>query len=177
MSRIGKLPITLPQGITVDLSDGHIKISGSLGDLTLPIPGGIKVEKKEQQIFITRTSEEKKVRSLHGLIRSLIYNMVVGVSQGFTKELELVGVGYKAELRSNSLVMSIGYSHPVTVEAPDSITFEIEKNVIRVKGIDKQLVGQVSANIRKYRKPEPYKGTGIKYLGERILRKAGKSAK
>ena len=178
MSRIGKLPVSIPSGVDINLQDGEIVVKGKLGQLSQQVPDGISVAIEDNQVTVTRSSDSKNHRSLHGLIRSLIANMVMGVSDGFTKTMELNGVGYRAQVQGKKLVMSLGFSHPVEIEAPEGITFEVENNTtLHVKGHDKQQVGQVSANIRKLRKPEPYKGKGIKYIDEIIRRKAGKAAK
>jgi large subunit ribosomal protein L6 len=169
MSRIGKAPITVPSGVTV---------KGPKGSLSRDIPGEIVVRKEESTILVERPNDERINRSLHGLSRTLVNNMVIGVTDGFTKELEIVGVGYRAEAQGANLRLALGFSHPVVVPAPDGISFEIPVQTrVIVKGIDKELVGQVAANIRSIRKPEPYKGKGVRYLNERILRKAGKTGK
>ncbi len=179
MSRIGKAPIPVPSGVDVSFEGRTIKIKGPQGELFRTLPGEIEVSKQEDTLVVTRPNDERNSRALHGLVRSLVNNMVVGVTQGFVKELEIVGVGYRATAKGpNQLELALGFSHPVAVEAPEGVTFEVPQPTrISVKGIDKEQVGQVAANIRKIRKPEPYKGKGVRYAGERVLRKAGKAAK
>ena len=179
MSRIGKQPITVPSGVDVTIAGAHVTVKGPKGQLEHEIIGGVTIERDGDAIVVTRADDSRTNRSLHGLQRSLINNMVVGVSEGFTKELEIVGVGYRAAAQgSDGIELALGFSHPVRVKAPEGITFEVPQPTrIIVRGHDKQLVGQVAADIRKIRKPEPYKGKGVRYAGERIVRKAGKSAK
>jgi large subunit ribosomal protein L6 len=179
MSRIGKKPITVPSGVDVTISGSHIAVKGPKGQLEMDAPEDITVAREGDDIVVTRPDDERSHRALHGLTRSLVNNMVLGVSEGFTRDLEIVGVGYRALAQGQDKIeLQVGYSHPVPVKAPDGITFEVPApNRVTVKGIDKQLVGQVAADIRKIRKPEPYKGKGIRYSDERVLRKAGKSAK
>ncbi len=179
MSRIGKAPITVPSGVSVEVADGVVTVSGPKGTLTQTIPGAITVAVDGDVVTVDRPDDSRENRSLHGLTRSLIANMVVGVSQGYSKTLEIQGVGYRAQAKGpRTLELALGFSHPVSVEAPEGIEFEVPTNTqIIVKGIDKQMVGQVAADIRRWRKPEPYKGKGIRYAGERIVRKAGKAAK
>ena len=179
MSRIGKNPIPVPSGVEVSIVDRHITVKGSQGTLERDLPGDIEVAQEESQLLVTRPNDERQNRALHGLIRSLVNNMVVGVSDGFKKELDIVGVGYRATAQGpNKIELALGFSHPVFVDAPAGITFEVPQPTrIVVKGIDKELVGQVAANIRKIRKPEPYKGKGVRYLNEVVRRKAGKAAK
>jgi large subunit ribosomal protein L6 len=178
MSRIGKAPITVPSGVDVTISGRTVTVKGPKGSLSREIPGEIVVRKEESTILVERPNDERINRSLHGLSRTLVNNMVIGVTDGFTKELEIVGVGYRAEAQGANLRLALGFSHPVVVPAPDGISFEIPVQTrVIVKGIDKELVGQVAANIRSIRKPEPYKGKGVRYLNERILRKAGKTGK
>jgi large subunit ribosomal protein L6 len=178
MSRIGKAPIAIPSGVDVTISGQHVTVKGPKGTLSRTIPGEIVVRKEESTLLVERPNDERQNRSLHGLSRTLVSNMVIGVTDGFTKELEIVGVGYRAEAQGANLRLALGFSHPVNVPAPDGITFEIPVQTrVIVKGIDKELVGQVAANIRSIRKPEPYKGKGVRYAGERILRKAGKTGK
>jgi large subunit ribosomal protein L6 len=179
MSRIGKNPIPVPSGVEVSIVDRHITVKGSQGTLERDIPGDIQIAQEESNLVVTRPDDARQNRALHGLTRSLVNNMVIGVSAGFTKELDIVGVGYRATAQGpNKIELALGFSHPVHVDAPAGITFEVPAPTkIVVKGIDKELVGQVAANIRKIRKPEPYKGKGIRYAGERILRKAGKAGK
>jgi len=179
MSRIGKQPIAVPSGVDVTLDGARVTVRGPKGQLEHEIVGDIRVEREGDTLVVTRADDSRTSRSLHGLQRTLISNMVVGVSEGFAKELEIVGVGYRAQAQGpNSIELALGFSHPVRVDAPEGVTFEVPQPTrIVVRGSDKQLVGQVAADIRKIRKPEPYKGKGIRYAGERILRKAGKSAK
>lgn len=178
MSRIGKAPITVPNGVEVSIAGRTVTVKGPKGTLSRDIPGEIIVRKEENTILVERPNDERQNRSLHGLSRTLVNNMVVGVTDGFAKELEIVGVGYRAEAQGENLRLALGFSHPVIVPAPAGISFEIPAQTrVIVKGIDKELVGQVAANIRSIRKPEPYKGKGVRYLGERILRKAGKTGK
>ena len=178
MSRIGKAPITVPSGVDVTISGRTVTVKGPKGSLSRDIPGEIVVRKEESTILVERPNDERLNRSLHGLSRTLVNNMVIGVTEGFTKELEIVGVGYRAEAQGENLRLALGFSHPVVVPAPAGISFEIPVQTrVIVKGIDKELVGQVAANIRSIRKPEPYKGKGVRYLDERILRKAGKTGK
>jgi large subunit ribosomal protein L6 len=176
MSRIGYAPIELPSGVEVTIGDGVVEVKGPKGDLSEKINPRIITSVDDGVVRLDRVDEERETRALHGLSRALINNMVVGVSQGYSKELEIHGVGYRASLKGRTLDLQIGFSHPVTVEAPDGIEFEVPENTkIIVRGIDKQLVGQVAANVRAVRKPEPYKGKGIRYVGEHVRRKAGKA--
>ena len=179
MSRIGKAPIPVPAGVEVKISGRTLDVKGPKGSLNCELPGDITVRQDGAQLLVERPNDERQSRAFHGLTRALVANMVVGVSEGFTKELEIVGVGYRANAQGPSkLELQVGYSHSVPVDAPEGVTFEVPApNRIVVAGIDKQLVGQVAADIRKIRKPEPYKGKGIRYAGERVLREAGKSAK
>jgi large subunit ribosomal protein L6 len=179
MSRIGKQPIDIPAGVEVSISGQHVAVKGPKGTLELDAPGEIAVATEGEQVVVTRPDDERRHRALHGLTRSLVSNMVVGVSEGYSRELEIVGVGYRATAQGPSrLELQVGFSHTVPVDAPEGITLEVPTpNRIIVRGADKQQVGQVAANIRKIRKPEPYKGKGIRYADERVLRKAGKSAK
>src|SRR5256885_4579030 len=179
MSRIGKAPIPVPSGVTVTISDRHITVAGSRGTLERDLPGVIQVRQDDGQLLVERPDDERQNRAQHGLTRSLVNNMVVGVTEGFTKELEIVGVGYRATPQGpNAIELALGFSHPVRVDAPPGIEFEVPQPTrIAVKGIDKETVGQVAANIRKIRKPEPYKGKGVRYAGERVQRKAGKTGK
>jgi large subunit ribosomal protein L6 len=177
MSRIGKSPIELPAGVSVSISPGRVMVNGPLGELTREIPRRIGVEQKDGDIVVTRPTERGEDRALHGLTRTLVANMVEGVTKGFQKTLEIQGVGYRAALRGTDLELSVGFSHTVPFKAPDGITFEVPAaNTIVVKGIDKQKVGQVAAEIRAIRPPEPYKGKGIRYEGEYVRRKVGKRA-
>jgi large subunit ribosomal protein L6 len=177
MSRIGKSPIEVPAGVSVSISPGRVMVNGPLGELTQEIPRRIAVEQKDGELVVTRPTERGEDRALHGLTRSLVANMVEGVTKGFQKTLEIQGVGYRAALRGTDLELSVGFSHPVHFKAPDGISFEVPApNSILVKGIDKQKVGQVAAEIRSIRPPEPYKGKGIRYEGEYVRRKVGKRA-
>ena len=179
MSRIGKAPIAVPGGVTVDISGQSVTVTGPKGTLSRELPGAITVRHDEGNLLVERPNDERENRSLHGLSRTLVSNMVTGVTTGFAKELEIIGVGYRAEATSpTSLRLALGFSHPVLMQAPEGITFEVPVQTrVIVRGIDKELVGQVAANIRSIRKPEPYKGKGVRYLGEKVLRKAGKTGK
>ena len=179
MSRVGKAPITIPDGLSVEISDDMIKVSGKQGELTQQIPEGIDIQVEDSVITVERADDSRQQRSLHGLARALVNNMVEGVSNGFMKELNIVGVGYRAQAKgTNALELALGFRHPVQVEAPEGVTFDVpEPTIIKVSGIDKQLVGQVAADIRALKKPEPYKGKGIRYVDEYVIRKAGKAAK
>ncbi len=179
MSRIGQSPITVPSGVDVTIGDRLVTVKGPNGTLSREIPGAISVRQDEGTLTVERPDDERESRSLHGLTRSLVNNMVVGVTSGFSKELEIVGVGYRAEAQGPGTVrLALGFSHPIVVDAPEGVTFEVPQPTrIVVKGIDKEKVGQVAADIRSLRKPEPYKGKGVRYLGERIMRKAGKAGK
>lgn len=177
MSRIGKLPIQIPSGVTITVDPELITVTGAKGTLTQPQLEGITVKIEDGVLTVARINDEPKNRAKHGLMRSLINNMVVGVSTGFSKQLEVNGVGYRVALSGNSLKMALGFSHEVIFTLPQGVQAAVEQNVITVTGFDKQMVGQVAADIRKLKKPEPYKGKGIKYVGERILRKSGKSGK
>ncbi len=179
MSRIGKAPIPVPSGVDVTIADRHITVKGPKGTLERDIPGAITVRQDGDQLVVERPDDERQNRALHGLVRSLVNNMVVGVHTEFTKELEIIGVGYRAAAQGPSkLELALGFSHPVHVEAPEGVTFEVPTpNRVVVRGVDKEAVGQVAANIRKIRKPEPYKGKGVRYLGEHVAKKAGKTGK
>lgn len=176
MSRIGKQPITLPEGVTVETIGTHVKVTGPKGTLELKVPKRIEVTVKDNVVEVTRKTETKDVKSLHGTIRALINNMVKGVKDGWSKQLELVGTGFRAEVQGNDLSLTIGYSHPVIIKAPEGISFKVEKMIVTVEGADREVVGQVAANIRGARPPEPYKGKGVKYVDEVIRRKPGKAA-
>ena len=179
MSRIGKAPIPVPSGVEVSISGRQVAVKGPKGALDLEVPGEITVRQDGEEILVERPDDERVNRAMHGLTRSLANNMMVGVSEGFRKELQIVGVGYRCIAKgTDALELQLGFSHPVLVEAPDGISFEVpEPTRIIVSGADKQVVGQVAADIRSHRKPEPYKGKGVRYLGEHVARKAGKAAK
>ena len=179
MSRIGRLPVAIPSGVEVTIDGQSVKVKGPKGELSHVVAEPITVEKGDADLEVKRPNDERRSRALHGLTRSLINNMVLGVTEGFKKNLEIVGVGYRAEAQGpGALRLNLGFSHPVNVNAPEGITFEVPvPTQIVVNGIDKEVVGQVAADIRSIRKPEPYKGKGVRYAGERILRKAGKAGK
>ncbi|MDR0488300.1 MAG: 50S ribosomal protein L6 [Propionibacteriaceae bacterium] len=179
MSRIGKMPITIPAGVDVKIEGSEITIKGPKGSLTHSVVSPISVEAKDGKIEVGRPNDERLSRSLHGLTRTLVNNMVVGVTEGYEKKLEIVGVGYRVTLKSpTQLEFALGFSHPVIVDAPEGVTFAVETPTrFSVLGINKQAVGEVAANIRKIRKPEPYKGKGVRYAGEVVRRKAGKAGK
>jgi large subunit ribosomal protein L6 len=179
MSRIGNAPITIPSGVEVSVSGKDVTVKGPKGTLEHTLPEGIDMSVDDGEISLGRDNELRQTKALHGLSRSLVNNMVVGVSQGFRKDLEIIGVGYRAAAKGkNELELALGFSHPVSVQAPEGVEFEVpEPTKIGVVGIDKQVVGQVAAEIRGYRKPEPYKGKGVRYVGERVIRKAGKAGK
>ena len=179
MSRVGRSPIPVPSGVDVAISGQHVTVKGPQGSLDRDIPGEITLRQDDGTLLVERPNDERQNRALHGLVRALVNNMVVGVTAGFSKELEIVGVGYRATAQGpNKIELALGFSHPVVVDAPQGISFEVPVPTrIIVKGIDKELVGQVAANIRKIRKPEPYKGKGVRYQGERVVRKAGKAGK
>jgi large subunit ribosomal protein L6 len=179
MSRIGKLAIPVPSGVQIDIVGTHVTVKGPKGTLERDLPRDITVRRDDGMLLVERPDDERAHRALHGLTRSLVNNMVVGVTNGFTKDLEIVGVGYRAVAQGDTAIeLALGFSHSVRVDAPPGITFEVPAPTrISVKGIDKEAVGQVAANIRKIRKPEPYKGKGVRYAGEYVQRKAGKTAK
>ena len=177
MSRIGKQPIELPAGVTITVDDAAITVKGPKGELSQFTMPGISVKEENGTVNITRASDEREHRSKHGLMRTLVNNMVEGVTKGFEKKLEVNGVGFRTQLAGNTLKLNLGFSHEITYELPEGIQSKVEQNTITVSGISKQLVGQVAAEIRAFKKPEPYKGKGIKYIDERILRKSGKSGK
>src|SRR5215469_9858072 len=179
MSRVGRSPIAVPSSVTVTLSGATVNVKGPQGTLERSLPEGISIAQDGDTLLVSRPDDERHHRALHGLSRSLVANMVSGVTDGFTKELEIVGVGYRATARGqNAIELALGFSHPVVFNAPDGITFEVPVPTrIIIKGIDKEKVGQVAADIRKLRKPEPYKGKGVRYANERVMRKAGKAAK
>ena len=177
MSRIGKQPIVIPDGVNVAVDPGRVTVNGPLGELTQNVPIRMLIEKEDGQLLVKRPTERGDDRALHGLTRSLVANMVEGVTNGFEKRLDIQGVGYRASLRGTALELNVGYSHPVVIDAPAGITFEVPvQTEIVVKGIDKQQVGEIAAEIRDVRKPEPYKGKGIRYRGEYVRRKVGKRA-
>jgi len=177
MSRIGKMPIPLPDGVEVKISKGRIEVKGPKGKLSRDIVGNIEVKKDEKELSVVPLDENPKTRAFHGLMRSLINNMVVGVSQGFKKNLQVSGVGYRAQVSGNKLVLNVGYSHPIEFPLPEGISASVSKDgVIEVSGIDKQVVGDVAARIRKVRPPDAYKGKGIRYVDEHVVLKPGKSA-
>ncbi len=178
MSRIGRLPIPLTAGVKVDITGQQINVSGPKGALSLEAPEPIMVEVADEQIVVSRPNEERMSRQLHGLTRSLINNMVVGVTEGYSKTMVISGTGYRVTAKGSNLEFALGYSHPVVVEAPQGISFQVESPTrFKVTGIDKQLVGETAAKIRKLRRPDPYKGKGVRYEGEVIRRKAGKAGK
>ncbi|EJO5348491.1 50S ribosomal protein L6 [Clostridium botulinum] len=179
MSRVGKLPVAIPNGVTVTVTpDNVVTVKGPKGELVKAMSKKINIAVEDNSVVVTRDNDHKDVRALHGLTRALINNMVTGVNEGYVKTLELVGVGYRAQLKGKKLILSLGFSHPVEMEAVSGVEFEVEGSTkVKVKGIDKELVGAVAADIRKWRKPEPYKGKGIKYENEVIRRKEGKTGK
>ena len=179
MSRTGKKPIVIPEGVDVKIDGLFVEVKGPKGTLSRELIPGVTIEKKDGQIIVKRESDRSEHRSLHGLSRTLINNLVVGVTKGYEKTLEIRGVGYKAKLEGTKLILNMGYSHPVEMKAPEGITFEVDerKNLITIKGINKELVGQTTANIREVRPVEPYKGKGIRYLNEYVIQKVGKRAK
>ena len=175
MSRIGKLPVEIPEKVQVSVADSVVKVKGPKGELEFAYPSMVTVETKDKQVLVQPTSEEKKARAMWGTARTLINNMVIGVNEGFTKSLEFNGVGYKAAVKGRVLNLNLGYSHPIDFDLPTGVDAKVEKNVIHISGCDKELVGFVAAKVRSFRPPEPYKGKGIKYTTETIIRKAGKS--
>lgn len=178
MSRIGRLPITVPAGVDVTIAGREITVKGPKGTLSHTIAAPITVEQEDSTLTVVRADDERTSRALHGLTRALVANMVVGVTQGYEKKLEIVGTGYRVVAKGSSLEFALGYSHPITVEPPEGVTFTVEAPTrFSVSGIDKQQVGEVAANLRKLRKPEPYKGKGVRYAGENIRRKVGKAGK
>ena len=177
MSRIGRQPITVPDGVDVQIAAGQVTVKGPKGELAQDLVSDMKVELADGTVTVERPTDRGEHRALHGLTRSLIFNMVQGVTEGYEKRLEIQGVGYRAQLRGNSLELALGFSHPVSVQAPEGIEFEVpQPTEIIVRGIDKEKVGQVAADIRKRRPPEPYKGKGVRYAGEQVTRKVGKRA-
>jgi large subunit ribosomal protein L6 len=180
MSRVGNAPITVPSGVDVTIAGRHVTVKGPKGTLERDLPGEkVTIRQEDGTLLVERPDDERQTRAVHGLIRSLVNNMVVGVSEGFRKELDIVGVGYRATAKGNDkLELALGFSHPVSVQAPDGVTFEVASpTAIAVVGADKEAVGQVAADIRAIRKPEPYKGKGVRYRDERVVRKAGKAGK
>ncbi|MCP4686328.1 MAG: 50S ribosomal protein L6 [bacterium] len=178
MSRVGKNPVAIPDKTKVEIDGSRVSVTGPMGKLEREIHPDMTATVEGAEVLVTRPSDQKKHRSLHGLTRALINNMVEGVSRGFTRELKIIGVGYRAELRGNTLIVNVGYSHPIIMIPPDGITFEVlpKENKVFVKGVDKELVGETAAKIRSFRKPEPYKGKGIRYVDEHVTIKAGKTA-
>ena len=178
MSRIGRLPIEVPAGVTISVDGQLVSVKGPKGELTLTVAKPIEVKLEDAQVLVTRPDDERASRSLHGLTRTLIHNQIIGVTQGYSKGLEIVGTGYRVVQKGNSVEFALGFSHPVLIDPPAGIVLTVEGNTkLMVSGIDKQAVGEVAANIRKIRKPEPYKGKGVRYAGEIVRRKAGKSGK
>ncbi|WP_053382364.1 50S ribosomal protein L6 [Leucobacter celer] len=178
MSRIGKLPITVPGGVDVKIEGQKVTVKGSKGELSLVVAEPIRVALEDGQVLVTRPDDERNSRALHGLTRTLINNNIIGVTEGYVKQLEVVGTGYRVQQKGAGLELALGFSHPVNVDAPEGITLAVEGNTkITVSGISKQAVGEAAANIRKLKKPEPYKGKGIRYAGENVRRKAGKAGK
>jgi large subunit ribosomal protein L6 len=178
MSRIGRVPVPVPTGVDVDINGAVVTVKGPKGTLNHTIPSPIQVTREDGALVVTRPDDERASRSLHGLTRTLLSNLVVGVTEGYTKRLEIVGTGYRVTAKGSDLEFALGYSHPVPVAAPEGISFEVQSPTkFVVRGIDKQKVGEVAANIRKLRKPEPYKGKGVRYAGERVRRKVGKAGK
>jgi large subunit ribosomal protein L6 len=178
MSRIGRLPIDVPANVTVTIDGQNVAVKGPKGELALTVASPIEVKLEDAQVLVTRPDDERESRSLHGLTRTLIANQIIGVTEGYSKSLEVVGTGYRVAAKGSSVEFALGFSHSITVDPPAGITFEVEgNNKLHVRGIDKQAVGEVAANIRKLRKPEPYKGKGVRYTDERVRRKAGKAGK
>ena len=178
MSRIGRLPIDIPAGVDVTVDGSAVTVKGPKGELALTVASPIEVKIEDNQVLVTRPDDERTSRSLHGLTRTLIANQIIGVTQGYSKGLEIVGTGYRVAQKGSAIEFALGFSHPVTVEPPAGITLSVEgNNKVTVAGIDKQAVGEVAANIRKLRKPEPYKGKGVRYAGEVVRRKSGKAGK
>ena len=175
MSKIGKMPVLIKEGVTVIIANGSVGVTGPKGTLHFPIPQSVEVKSEDGKIIVSQKEDEDK--ALFGLTRAMIANMVEGVTDGFTKKLELTGVGYRAQAAGSTITLSVGFSHQVKIAAPAEITFTVEENIITVSGADKKIVGDMAAKVRSIRPPEPYKGKGIKYVGERIRRKAGKAAK
>ena len=179
MSRIGRLPVTIPAGVTVDIQGNNVMVKGAKGELARVFDPEMDIKMEDGRVVVTRPSDQRRHRAVHGLTRALLNNMVLGVSQGFTRVLDIQGVGYRAEVQGQNLVLHVGYSHPVVMEPPEGISFAVDKTgrTLTVLGIDKEMVGEIAARIRRVRPPEPYKGKGIRYMGERVRRKAGKTGK
>jgi large subunit ribosomal protein L6 len=179
VSRIGRLPVKIPAGVQIQIDGTTVKVRGPKGEMVRTFPGFLTIGREADAIQVKRSSDDRMQRASHGMARALIQNMVTGVSEGFLKELQVEGVGYRAEMKGSDLVLSVGFSHPVTVKAPAGISFGVDEKarIIQVRGYDRELVGQLAADIRKIRPPEPYKGKGLRYVGERIRRKAGKAGK
>ena len=177
MSRIGRLPITVPAGVDVTIDGATVSVKGPKGQLNHEVAQPITVALEDGTVTVSRPNDERESRSLHGLTRTLISNMILGVTDGYEKQLEVVGTGYRVQAKGQDLEFALGYSHPVPVKCPEGITFKVEGNKVTVSGIDKQQVGEIAANIRKLRRPDPYKGKGVRYAGEQIRRKAGKAGK
>jgi large subunit ribosomal protein L6 len=177
MSRIGKQPITVPGGVKIEIDGRNVSVTGPRGTLTREVVPEVRLHLEDGRLLVTRPNDEPRERAMHGLTRALLANMVMGVNDGFRRTLELVGVGYRAQMQGSKLVLALGFSHPVEIEPPDGVTFTVEGPRVHVDGIDKEAVGQVASNIRKLRPPEPYLGKGIRYQGEVVRRKAGKSGK
>jgi large subunit ribosomal protein L6 len=179
MSRIGRLPVTIPSGVTIDIQGNTVRVKGAKGELSRTFDPEMDIKMEDGQIVVSRPSDHRRHRSLHGLTRALLNNMVLGVSAGFTRDLDIQGVGYRAEVQGQNLVLHVGYSHPVVMDPPEGISFAVDKSgrALTVSGIDKELVGEIAARIRRVRPPEPYKGKGIRYAGEYVRRKAGKTGK
>jgi large subunit ribosomal protein L6 len=179
VSRIGRLPVKIPAGVQIQIEGTTVKVRGPKGEMARTFPAFLRFDREADVLQVKRSSDERTQRASHGMARALVQNMVTGVSQGFQKELQVEGVGYRAELKGTDLVLSLGFSHPVTVKAPAGISFGVDEKarIIQVRGYDRELVGQLAADIRKIRPPEPYKGKGLRYVGERVRRKAGKAGK
>jgi large subunit ribosomal protein L6 len=179
VSRIGRMPIPLPDRVQVSIDGSQVEVKGPRGRIERSFHPDMRIELEDSQLTVSRPTDQRQHRSLHGLTRALLHNMVVGVTDGFEKVLEIVGVGYRAEMRGSKLVLSLGFSHPVEIEPPANVEFEVEerRKLIRIRGIDKEVVGQLAADIRKLRPPEPYQGKGVRYQGEHVRRKAGKAGK
>lgn len=177
MSRIGKIPVSIPSGVDVKIDGNLVVVKGPKGELSERVASPIQVKVEGEEVVVTRPDDERESRSLHGLTRTLIYNMIIGVTEGYSKQLEIVGTGYRVQAKGNDLEFALGFSHPILFKAPEGITFAVDGSKVTVNGISKQLVGETAANIRKLRKPEPYKGKGVRYVGENVRRKVGKAGK